>query len=113
MLARLYYTLEALGVAEQHMQAVFDHLHKDRKRMAAEEDVIALLTGLGIDKDKAEATWNSPALNEPLQAAHGQLGQHRITGVPVFLVAGQYTTSVNMAGSRQALFEVIEFLLAK
>lgn len=112
-LARLYYALEELGGAEQHIQAVFDAIHRDRKLPVNDEQAVTLLAGLGYDKAKAAAAWNSPALDDKLLAAAGQLGRHRISGVPAFLVSGQYITSVSMAGSPEELFEVIEFLLSR
>lgn len=112
-LARLYYTLEKLGLADKNMQKVFDHLHKDKKSLSTEQDVMAFLTGMGVAKDQAETAWNAPDVSDKLREAHQKLGQYRITGVPAFVVNGQYSTSVNMAGSEQELFEVINFLLMK
>jgi len=112
-LARVYFTLEELGIADKSMQAVFDYLHQDKKPLATDQEVVALLSGMGVDKDRVEAAWNAPHMDDKLRNAHQMLGRYKVSGVPAFVVGGQYMTSVNMAGSEQELFDVINFLLAK
>lgn len=112
-LGQVYYTLNALGVAEANAQAVFDYIHKDNKPMRSEEEVADFVAGHGVDKQRFSAAWNSEEVKTQLNSAGQAMARYKVSGVPAFLVGGMYSTSVNMAGSEEELFQVIEFLLTK
>lgn len=112
-LGRVYYTLVKLDMAETTSQAMFDHIHKDNKPLRDEKDVAAFLAERGVEKDRFEAAWNSAEVKANLQGAGQMLSRYKVGGVPAFLVAGQYMTSVSQAGSEAELFSVVEFLLTK
>ena len=112
-LGQVYYTLEKLGVAEANAQAMFDHIHKDNKPLRDEADVADFMAGHGVSKEDFTAAWNSEEIRSKLVKAGQALGRYKVSGVPSFLVGGQYMTSLSMAGSEQELFDIIEFLLTK
>lgn len=112
-LAQVYFAVEALGLKEGAMQAVFDQIHKDRKPLDNEQDAQALFASLGVSTDRFQAAWNAPEMKNKINAAQEMMLRFQVRGVPAFVVGGQFMTSVTMAGSEAELFEVIAFLLAK
>ena len=112
-LAQVYFTVEALGLKGDAIQAVFNHIHKDNKPLTNEQEAAALFAGLGVDAGRFKAVWDAPELKTKMSGAQEILVRFKVSGVPAFLVGGQYMTSVNMAGSEAELFEVIAFLLSK
>lgn len=112
-LAQVYFALEAANLKPDAVQKVFDHIHKQNKSLTNEKEAAALLKKLGVDEAGFKAAWNRPDMQDKLMGAQEMLLRYRVAGVPTFLVAGQYVTSVSMAGSEAELFDVISFLLTK
>ena len=59
------------------------------------------------------STFNSFAVNNKLNFARIMSGKYGISGVPAIIIDGKYRTSVSMAGSHDALIEVINYLIEK
>lgn len=110
---RIYYTLEALGVADAHMQAMFDYIHKLNKPLRTRDDAAVFAESRGIDQAGFVKAWDSEAVNAKVAAAMPLLARYQVRGVPAFVVNGVYMTSVSMAGSEAELFDVIDFLLSR
>ena len=112
-LARVWFVLEGAGVQEDGIQKIFNHIHKDKKALNTPQDVAALMATLGVDQARFDALWDGPDMDQKLRGAQENLLRYKVSGVPAFLVAGQYMTSVSQAGSVAELFDVIGYLLAK
>lgn len=114
LLAKLYLALEQMGVAEEFSGKVFDYIHTQRKSLRQEAEVMALVKDeLGLDAAKFKAAWESDAVAEGLQAAGDALREYRVSGVPALVINGRYYVSVKLAGSEDAMFDVVDFLLQK
>ncbi|AUM12213.1 thiol:disulfide interchange protein DsbA/DsbL [Ketobacter alkanivorans] len=113
VLGKLYYVIEALGIEEKAVPAVFEYLHKQNKTITSREDAQTLLTGLGVTPEVFNKAWNDPQVETNANTAGRIFAANQIRGVPAVVVNGQYQTSVSMAGSPEDLFEVVNFLLSK
>ena len=114
LLGQLYLTLEKLGVAEDVSGKVFEYIHKQRKSLRTEAEVLAYAkTKLGLNPEKFKAAWESEAVAEGLQQAGDALREYRVSGVPALVVNGRYYVSVKLAGSEEGMFDVVDFLLQK
>ncbi len=111
--ARAYYTFEALGLTEQLHARFFDAIHRERKPFNTAEQLAEWAAEQGADRDAVLSTFNSFAVNNKLNFAKIMTTKYGISGVPAIIVDGKYRTSVSMAGSHDALLEVINFLIEK
>ncbi len=112
-LGQLYYTLDALGLAETAHQKVFDYIHKERRRLDSKSDALEFCEAIGVKPDDFEKAWNSEQVSKRLVQADALARAYVIKGVPALVINGKYQTSVSMAGSQEALFSIVEFLLSK
>jgi thiol:disulfide interchange protein DsbA len=102
--ARLYYTLMELDRLDLHSK-VFDSIHKDHNLMMAQSDAearaqqLAFCKSQGITEAAFNAAYDSPAVAANLQRAKEATFRYGVSGVPLIIVNGKYTTDVSMAGS--------------
>jgi thiol:disulfide interchange protein DsbA len=115
--ARVYYTLEALGILEEFHGPLFDAIHKKPRPLYRVFDVeqvgkwIAENGGPSVD-DFINA-FESFAVDTHTRNAVLMTGRYEITGVPSVAVDGKYITTVTMAGNYDNFFKVIEYLIAR
>ena len=110
--ARLFITLRAMGLLDQHHRAVFDALHKEKASLRTEKEVADWAAKRGIDRAKFEATWKSFGVNAQLARARDLTNRFEADGVPSFGVNGKYYTSLGGTRSEKRLFEVLDKLVA-
>ena len=112
-MARLYYALNELGLADLHGQDVFDEIHKRKRSLHTEGSILAFVQTLGLDKAKFKQALNSDVVKKRMRKGKGVMTQYKVPGVPSFVVNGRYFANISMAGSPEQLFEVLNFLLTK
>lgn len=116
--ARLYYTLMALNRLDLHSK-VFDAIHKDHNLMMAQSDAearaqqLAFCKSNGISEQDFNQAYDSPAVQANVDRAQEATYRYGVSGVPLIIVNGKYTTDVGMAGSDNAkLVAIINDLAA-
>ncbi len=110
-LARAYYTIDALGMAEEAHGAIFDALHDQRKNLATDEAMAEFLTEHGISEEDYLKTAQSFAIETKLKRGISMTKGYGITGTPSVVVNGKYLTTASMAGSAQRAIEVVNYLI--
>lgn len=113
ILARAYYTAEALGVLEQAHGDLFREFHVNRNPLNTPELLATFFARYGISEEDFDAAFNSFAVQAKLRRADALTRRYRITGVPAIVVNGKYVTGASEAGGVQELFEVVDFLVEK
>lgn len=113
ILARAYYTAEALGVLEQAHGDLFREYHVNHNPLNTPELLAAFFARYGISEEDFNATFNSFAVQAKLRRADALTRRYRITGVPSIVVNGKYVTGASEAGGVPELFEVVNFLVEK
>ncbi len=115
--ARLYYTLQALGHADLFAKA-FETIQQEHNPLVAntEDDTLrlqlAFATANGITADAFTKAYKSFAVDANLQRAQQLTERYNVTGVPLIVVDGKYSTDVGKAGSPDSLFVLIDDLAA-
>jgi thiol:disulfide interchange protein DsbA len=66
-----------------------------------------------VDRDEFLNSYNSFGVNARMQQAQSKIRGARVTGTPTMLVNGKYTVSASMAGSLEAMLEVVDYLVAR
>ncbi len=112
-LAKIYFTLETLGVEEKHSQAVFDALHRDRISLHQEGPFLDWAAKRGLDREKVASVFNSFSVNSSVSRARSQGASFNVQGVPLVVVDGKFATDVEKAGGNEQILRVIEALIAK
>jgi len=110
-LARLYYTLDALGVEEQLHAAVFDAYHKQDLHMSQEAVVTEWAVKQGIDRERFLTAYRSEDTIKKVARAREQTLAHEIPGTPSLVVDGRYLTSGGMVERLPDLIPVLDGLI--
>jgi protein dithiol oxidoreductase (disulfide-forming) len=115
--AKLYYTLMALNRLDLHTK-VFDTIHKERNFLAAQTDGEArtmhfvFCLANGISERDFNTAYDSAAVADNLKRAQEATFRYGVSGVPLMIVNGKYTTDVGMAGDHDKLVSVVNDLAA-
>ena len=109
--ARVYYTLEAMGLLDKLHRPLMDAIHKDRLRVTDERQLTEWLQGKGVDVAKFSATLKSFAVESRLKRAQSIVQGSRIDGVPALMVNGQYVVAAGAGGSEERMLAIADSLI--
>ena len=122
-LARTYLTLEALGLAEQNHQKLFDAVHQQHMRLSNDEAVFDWAAKAGLDREKFIGAYRSFGLQAKVNHAQATVQAYKVDSWPMVAVGGRYLTSPHVAGNgtpglneqqqQQAALQVMDHLVAK
>ena len=114
LMARAFYTAEILDVSEQMHEPLFEAIHKQPKNLR-DEDIMAALFLEHAEIPAAEFTesFNSFFVRSRVMQARAKGRAYGITGVPVMIVNGKYRVGGRMAGSNEAMLDVVDFLVRR
>lgn len=110
-LARVYYAAEATGNLEMLHPKLFNAIHVDKLRLNTEEQLLDFVEEQGIDREAFAKTMNSFSVKSKVKNALVMSRTSGITGVPAFIVEGEYRTNASSAGGADQLFEVVDMLI--
>jgi thiol:disulfide interchange protein DsbA len=121
-LARLYYTLDALGKLDQLHGEVFKEIHVNGNPLlaadpnnAAESERIqtAFAKKHGIPEADFKKAYHSFGVETALQRADELVQRYRIDGVPTFVVNGKFVADVRTADGPEQLISLVGDLAAQ
>jgi len=112
-LAKIYYTLDALGVEKRLSPEVFVAIHKDGTNLTSEKIFFDWAASKGLDRKKVEDMYNSFAIAGKMNRAKSEAKQYSIQSVPTVIVDGRFVTATDKVGSHAALPPAIDALIAK
>lgn len=111
--AKLYYTLEQMGLLARLHDKVFDAYHVENLNLNDPKVLGDWIAKQGVDRKRFEGIYNSFSTQSKATQGAQLAAAYAINGVPAFVIDGKYTTSVSMTGSQQRLFEVLDQLIVK
>jgi thiol:disulfide interchange protein DsbA len=106
--ARIFYTLETMGMLDQLHQKVFDAIHKDNINLNNKRLREEWLAKNGVDVAKYNETEKSFSVASKLARAKQLTQSYKVDGVPRVFVNGKYYTSGEQAGGPQRVFPVVD-----
>ena len=110
--ARLYYTLEAMGLLDKLHVAVFNAIHKEKRNLYSDEQaMLDWVVKQGVDRKKFSDMYKSFSIAGKVKRATEMTQEYGFGGVPVLIVGGKYMP-VN-AGSYGDMLRVTDALIAK
>lgn len=110
---RLYYALEAMGLADKLHGKVFAAIHAEKKNLAKPDAIVDWVASQGVDKAKFTQQFNSFTVATKAKRATQLQNAYRVEGVPAMGVAGQFYTDGTLAGGMERVLQVVEALTAK
>jgi len=111
-LARMYYTLEAMGKLDEYHRKVFDAIHKQNVNLANRNKRQEWLKANGIDPAKYEEVEKSFTVVSKVSRARQLTQSYKVDSVPRFVVGGKYYTSAQQAGGEDKIFPTIDQMIA-
>ena len=113
LMAKLYYSLDALGESKRLDEAVFKAIHSQGVKLIDEKSVTAWVTTQGIDGKKFGDTFSSFGVLNQAKRADMLVQKAKIRGVPALLVDGRYLVGGPNIKSNTDLLAVTDKLVAK
>jgi protein dithiol oxidoreductase (disulfide-forming) len=94
--ARIYYTLEAMGLVEKLHHDVFAAVHDQKIRLQEPEVLFGWIASKGVDRKKFTDTYNSFSVQTRTQRAVDVTRRYDIPFTPAFVIDGRYLTAPSM-----------------
>ena len=107
--AKLFYTIEALGLGEAGHRAVFTAIHKEGNNLGSESAIISFLQKLGATKEDIVRQLNSFFVRQKTKRAIELTRQLKVTSVPMMFVDGKYR--VEAQRSNDYMLEIVDHLV--
>ena len=113
LLAKTYYALEVLDVFEPVHSAVFNAIHRQRKRLSSPEAVRAVFVENGVDAKDFDRAFGSFGIDSMVRQAAARTEGARVQGTPSLMVNGKYRIDTRQAGSQANMLKIAAFLADK
>jgi thiol:disulfide interchange protein DsbA len=112
-LAKVFFTLEALGVDDRMTPEVFVAVHKSGMPLWNEKTFFDWAASRGLDRKKVEEMYTSFAIGGKVNRAKQLAQAYNVQSVPMVIVDGKFTTASDKVGTHAAMPAAINELVAK
>ncbi len=118
-MAKLHYTLEAMGLSEKLHGKVFSAIHSENKNLDDAESIFKWVGTQGVEVAKFTQIFNSFGMDAKLETSKKLGREHGVMFTPAMAINGKYLTAPSMAvgpdgrPSTQRLFQVVDTLIAQ
>jgi thiol:disulfide interchange protein DsbA len=106
-LARAYYALESIGVAESQNVPIFHAIHEEHLPLFDEGAIAAWVGKHGVDQAKFRTAFDSFGVNTQLNQAEQMAENYKVEGVPSLAVGGKYIVLGNSYAQIMAHLEEV------
>ncbi len=115
--ARLYYTLEAMGLVDKLHHDVFAAIHTQKVKLQDPKVLGEWIASKGVNRQKFNDTYNSFSVRSLAKRAVDAAGRYRVEFTPALVVDGRYLTGPSMTATGSAIdydgfFKVVDELIA-
>lgn len=111
--ARIFYTVQAMGMLPQLHDKIFDAIHKDNINLLNQKIRDDWLAKNGVDPAKYEQVSKSFTVASDMARARQMTINYKVDSVPRIIVNGKYYVSGDSAGSPERMFPVVDEVIAK
>ncbi len=110
--AKAYYTAKALALSDKLNPLLFKTIQDDKKPLNTKQSMIDFFTSQGVDREIAKSAFeNSSAIDMRVSDGMSLMARYQINAVPAFVVNNKYKTDLQMAGSPERLFQILDYLM--
>ena len=112
--ARAFYAAQALGILEKTHQALFDAIHKARRKLNTEESLAAFYKDYGVSEEDFIKTMHSFAVESKVRRARELDKRYNLHSTPSIVINGKYRIDPGMVeGNAEQMLDVVDFLVAR
>lgn len=122
--ARLFYTIESLGLVDKLHSEIYRRIHKNGKpltvirggrvdRAATEKAAREFLASHGVSAEDFARHYRTFSAENKLRQAENLSRRYMFDHTPMVVVHGKYMTDVEMAGGIDQLFQLVNDLAAR
>ncbi len=112
--AKAYYTAKYAGVEASVSPALFKAIQEDKKTLTNTEAMINFLKTQGIDVAIAKSAFeHSTTIDLQLKESANLMTFYHINAIPALIINNEYKVDLQMAGSEERLFKILDFLVTK
>jgi thiol:disulfide interchange protein DsbA len=117
-LARVYYTLEAMGLVDKLHHDVFAAIHKEKIKLSDPNVLYDWVASKGVDRKKFMETHASFAVQSRTQRVIEQTRPYGLDGTPAIVIDGRYLTAPSMTmksdspAEYERYFKVVDEVIA-
>lgn len=108
--ARIYYTLEGMGLLEKLNDAVFHAMLREKINLNDEKVLFDWVAKKGVDRQKFADMYKSFAVDGKVRKAAEMTQEYGFGGVPVVIVGGKYMPAANL-GTFGDMLRVVDGLI--
>ena len=112
-LAKIYYTLDALGNESKLSPDVFKAIHGQNVSLWDNDKFYDWAATKGLDRKKVEEVFTSFAVDGKMKRAMQLAQQYNIQSVPTVVIDGKFVTASDRVGSHAQLPAAIDELIVK
>jgi protein dithiol oxidoreductase (disulfide-forming) len=112
-LARVYYTLDAMGEENKLSLQVFNAIHVANVPLYQDKAFFDWAASKGLDRAKVAEVYNSFGIDSKLKRALVLAQEYNIQAVPTMIVDGKYMTSSDRIGGHPNVPAALDALIAK
>lgn len=112
LMARLYYTLDALGEVRRLDATLFSSIHEKGLKLIDDKSILQWAVAQGIDAKKFSDAYNSFGVAAKTKRADALSAAAKIRGVPALVVEGRYLVGQN-AKSHEDLLALTDQVVDK
>ncbi|UTW44463.1 thiol:disulfide interchange protein DsbA/DsbL [bacterium SCSIO 12696] len=109
--AQAYYAAQELGELAVMHPRLFDAIHVKGQKLDSEYAIYQQFVAAGVDGDVFSRQFNSFRVRGKLVRTEQRSRQYLVTSTPCMVVNGKYLVTVESAGSRAKMLEVVEYLI--
>jgi len=106
-----FYASEQLGVTDTFFDAMFNAIHKERKKLRSRKEISRFAGELGIDAKEFLGAMKSFTVETRISQAMDRAMNSGINGVPAIVINGKYRTGNSLAGGHDGIIRVINELV--
>jgi thiol:disulfide interchange protein DsbA len=94
--AKLYYTLEAMGIVDKYQDKVYEAIHKQNKDLGTDQGVKQWAKDAGIDSAKFDQVYDSFGIDSKMQRSMAMGRAYGVQFTPSLAINGKYYTGPSM-----------------
>jgi len=114
LLARAFYTAQALGIADRIHQPLFDAIHAEKRRMDSEQALEGFFAEQGVSKKDFRNTFNSFAVDAKVNRAREMSRRYQAEETPSVVIDGKYIVNPDNAnGDFNTMIKIMDYLIDK
>ncbi len=111
--ATAYYTAQVLGVGEKIHEPFFDAIHKHKRRLKTEGQLMTFFAEHGVSNEDFTKTFKSFAVQAKVRRAADLTRRYGIEGVPTMIINGKYRVDGPMAKDYVNLLKIVDQLVER